>query len=258
MPMSSDPVLEIRLGTVMLGGTTVLDGVDFFVGGDEFVALLGENGSGKTTLVRSLLGLVPLRAGTVKLFGEPIGSFRDWARIGYVPQRFTAAAGVPATVEEVVTSGRVARARLLRRAGATGRVEVEKALEAVGLTAVARKRVSSLSGGQQQRVLIARALATDPDVLVLDEPVSSVDIENQEAFAATLRRLRSESKSVLLVAHALGAMESLVDRAVVMAGGGVVYEGPPRPIDAGAIHVHHEPAAELGTGAYRKVAGDGP
>lgn len=257
MRVTSDPVLEIRQGTIVLGGTTVLDRADFFVGGDEFVALLGENGSGKTTLVRSLLGLVPLKAGTVRLFGEPIGSFHDWARIGYVPQRFTAAAGVPATVEEVVNSGRVARARLLRRSGSRDRLEVARALAAVGLSGIAGKRVSALSGGQQQRVLIARALATDPDVLVLDEPVSSVDVENQEAFAETLSRLRSEAKSVLLVAHALGAMETLVDRAVVLARGGVVYEGPPRPIDTGEIHVHHQPAAEFGTGAYRKVAGDG-
>jgi zinc transport system ATP-binding protein len=251
----SSPVLEVTGGRVVLGGTAVLDGIDFRLDEGEFVALLGENGSGKTTLVRSLLGLVPEQGGAVTVFGRPLREFREWGRIGYVPQRFTAAAGVPATVEEVVLSGRVARAGWLRPYGRADRVHVDASLDAVGLTALRRKRVSRLSGGQQQRVLIARALATDPDVLILDEPVSGVDLESQEAFAATLARLRSENKSVLLVAHALGPLEPLVNRTTVIAAGRIAYDGPPRPIDTGEIHVHHEPGAELGTGAYRRIAG---
>jgi zinc transport system ATP-binding protein len=253
----SSPVLELAAARVVLGGTVVLDGIDFRLSEGEFVALLGENGSGKTTLVRAILGLVPVHGGNLSLFGRPLHAFEDWERIGYVPQRFTAAAGVPATVEEVVFSGRVARARLLRAYGRADREQVAASLDAVGLADLRRKRVSTLSGGQQQRVLIARALATEPDVLILDEPVSSVDVESQEAFAGTLARLRSENKSVLLVAHALGVLEPLVNRATVLARGRIVYDGEPRPIDAGELHVHHEPAAEHGTGAYRRIAGGG-
>jgi zinc transport system ATP-binding protein len=251
----SSPVLELIGGRAVLGETAVLDGIDFRLGEGEFVALLGENGSGKTTLVRSLLGLVPVQRGTVSIFGRPLREFREWGRIGYVPQRFTAAAGVPATVEEVVLSGRVARARWLRPYGREDRDHVDASLDAVGLTSLRYKRVSKLSGGQQQRVLIARALATDPDLLILDEPVSSVDAESQEAFAGALSRLHSENVSVLLVAHALGPLEPLVNRTSVISGGRIAYDGPPRPIDTGELHVHHEPAAEHGTGAYRRIAG---
>ena len=251
----SPSVLELTGGRVVLGGTSVLDGIDFRLHAGEFVALLGENGSGKTTLVRAILGLVPVQGGAVSLFGRPLRDFREWGRIGYVPQRFTAAAGVPATVEEVVFSGRVARARWLRPYGPADRDHVEASLDAVGLTTLRRKRVSTLSGGQQQRVLIARALATDPDVLILDEPVSSVDVESQEAFAATLTRLHSENVSVLLVAHALGPLAALVNRTTVIARGRIAYDGPPRPTDTGELHVHHEPGAEHGTGAYRSIAG---
>jgi zinc transport system ATP-binding protein len=246
-------VLDLRRGRVVLGGSPVLDEVDFRLGRGEFVALLGENGSGKTTLVRSLLGLLPLSSGRVELFGEPLESFRDWSRIGYVPQRFTAASGVPATVWEVALSGRVSRAGLLRPYSRADREEVARALEAVGLTELASKSVATLSGGQQQRVLIARALATDPDLLVLDEPVSSVDVEHQEAFAKSLGAASSRGRSVLLVAHALGAMEPLVTRVVVLAGGRVVHDGAV-PVGAEEFHVHHRPAAERGTGAYRRTA----
>jgi zinc transport system ATP-binding protein len=246
-------VLELRRGRVELGGSTVLDDIDFRLGRGEFIALLGENGSGKTTLVRALLGLLPLSSGRVELFGEPLGSFRDWSRIGYVPQRFTAASGVPATVWEVVLSGRVSRAGLLRRHSRADRDEVERALDAVGLTELEGVSVATLSGGQQQRVLIARALATDPDLLVLDEPVSSVDVEHQESFARSLEVAGSLGRSVLLVAHALGVMAPLVSRVVVLASGRVVHDGP-MPLGAEEFHVHHRPAAERGTGAYRRTA----
>ena len=249
------PVLALAGGRVALGGRAVLDGIEFRLDEGEFVALLGENGSGKTTLVRSLLGLVPVQSGAVSLFGRPLRDFRDWGRVGYVPQRFTAAAGVPATVEEVVFSGRVARAGWLRPYGREDRERVDASLDALGLSALRRRRVSMLSGGQQQRVLIARALATAPDVLILDEPVSSVDVDSQEAFAKTLGRLHSQKVSVLLVAHALGPLGPLVDRTTVIAGGRITYDGPPRPIDTKELHVHHEPAAEHGTGAYRRIAG---
>lgn len=229
-------------GDVALEGRPVLRGVDLEVNEREFVALLGANGSGKTTLVRALVGLLPLTSGDLRLFGEPLRSFHQWERIGYVPQRFSATSGVPASVSEVVQTGRVARSRRFRPYDATDKQAVTDALEEVGIGDLARRPVSALSGGQQQRVLIARALAGEPDVLVLDEPISSVDLEQQESFAATLTGLAGSGRSFLLVAHALGPLQRLVDRAIVLQGGRVVYDGRPFEPTHEEMHVHpHHP-----------------
>nr|WP_278260245.1 ATP-binding cassette domain-containing protein [Nocardioides convexus] len=124
---------------------------------------MGANGSGKSTLVRALVGLRPLVAGEVRLFGTPLGEYDEWFRVGFVPQRATAAAGVPASVWEVVAAGRLTRRRLLRPLSRADRAAIEDALEVVGLADRRRDAVTNLSGGQQQRVLIARALAGEPE-----------------------------------------------------------------------------------------------
>ena len=233
---------SLSRGDVSLEGRPVLREVDLEVGAREFVALLGANGSGKTTLVRTLVGLLPLTAGELLLFGEPLRSFRHWERIGYVPQRFSAASGVPASVSEVVLTGRVARARRFRPYNDKDKKAVVDALEEVGIADLAQRSISALSGGQQQRVLIARALAGEPDVLVLDEPISSVDLEQQESFAETLTGLAGSGRSFLLVAHALGPLQRLVDRAIVLQGGRVVYDGRPFEPSHEEMHVHpHHP-----------------
>ena len=240
--MENTAPFSLSGGDVSLEGRPILKGVDLEVHEHEFVALLGANGSGKTTLVRALLGLLPLSSGDLRLFGEPLRSFRGWERIGYVPQRFSAASGVPASVTEVVQTGRVARSRRFRPYGETDRKAVREALEEVGIGELAGRPVSGLSGGQQQRVLIARALAGEPDVLVLDEPISSVDLEQQESFANTLTGLAGTGRSFLLVAHALGPLQPLVDRAIVLQGGRVVYDGRPFEPSHEEMHVHpHHP-----------------
>ena len=180
-------VVEIAHGVVAYDGRPVLRDVSLRVEAGEVVAILGANGSGKSTLVRALLGLVPLTAGRVTLFGTPLAKFRQWRRIGYVPQRVGAGSGVPATVGEVVASGRLAGRGVLRPAGAADRAAVTAALEAVGLADRVHDPVSTLSGGQQQRTLIARALAGRPELLVLDEPTAGVDAASQDAFADALR-----------------------------------------------------------------------
>lgn len=240
--MSNSPPLSLAHGRVSLDGNPVLQDVDLEVGEGEFVALLGANGSGKTTLVRALLGLAPLTSGDLRLFGQPHSTFREWHRIGYVPQRFSAASGVPASVSEVVLTGRVARAARFRPYGRADKLAVMSALAEVGISDLAKRPVSRLSGGQQQRVLIARALAGEPDVLVLDEPISSVDLEQQENFAHTLTRLAGSGRAFLLVAHALGPLQRLVDRAVVLQGGRVVYDGRPFEPTHEEMHIHpHHP-----------------
>ena len=231
--------VDLRGGVVDRGATRVLHGVDFVLGEREFVAVLGANGAGKSTLVRALLGLTPLAAGTLTLFGEPAARFKDRYRLGYVPQRLTTGGGVPATVREVVASGRTPRLSRWRRPSAEDRAAVDLAIEAVGLSPDAP--VAHLSGGQQQRVLFARALAGGPEALVLDEPTAGVDAESQEAFAGVLGDLKERGTAVLLVTHHLGALAPLVDRVVVLAQGRVTYDGP-APDHGMADDDHHHPA----------------
>lgn len=229
-------VVEVRDGAVAYDGRVALSGVQLVVDAGEVVAVLGANGSGKSTLVRTVLGLVPLAEGSVELFGTPLARFSDWPRIGYVPQRVGAATGVPATVREVVASGRLPLMRRLRRASAADRSAVDHALDVVDLADRGGDSVATLSGGQQQRVLIARALTCDPDLLVLDEPTSGVDAASQAALALALGRLAAVT--IVLVAHELGAMRSLITRAVTLADGRILHDGPPPELD----HLHlHDP-----------------
>jgi zinc transport system ATP-binding protein len=223
MPMSDGqtPALATEDLVVELGGTTVLRGVTASVRPGEAVALLGGNGSGKTTLVRAALGLVPHSGGEVRLFGESPARFRSWQRIGYVPQRSTAGlAG--AKVREVVASGRLARRRPFRPASGEDRRAVADALDTVGLADRADAELAHLSGGQQQRVLIARALASSPDLLVLDEPTAGVDLEHQEVLAELLTRRLAEGNALLAVLHEAGPLAPLIDRVIRLRDGMVV------------------------------------
>ncbi len=243
----SEPVVEVSRAVVGYGGRPVLDDVSLSVAAGEVVAVLGANGSGKSTLIRAALGLVPLQAGSAQLFGTPLRRFHGWRRIGYVPQRVGAGSGVPATVREVVAAGRLARRGFLRPARTTDRAAVAAALTAVDLADRSDDPVSTLSGGQQQRTLIARALAGDPELLVLDEPTAGVDAGSQAAFAGALRGFVGGGGTVLLVAHELGPLQPLVSRAVVVHHGRIVHDGPvPRPAghhaDPDHDHVHpHAP-----------------
>ena len=160
----NDQVLTLADVAVSLGGRPVLRNIDVTVAQGEVVALLGANGSGKSTLVRAAVGLRPVRTGSVHLFGTPLSSYDAWQRVGYVPQRASATTGVPATVWEVVASGRLSRRRLLLPLGRADRAAVSAAVDAVGLGDRASQPVATLSGGQQQRVLMARALAGEPDL----------------------------------------------------------------------------------------------
>ncbi len=236
-PATGAPVVHLRSASVAYDGRTVLHDVDVRVDAGEVVAVLGANGSGKSTLVKAVVGLLPLATGTLELFGTPRERFSDWTRLGYVPQRAGAATGVPATVREVVATGRLALSPF-RRPRAADRRAVERALEVVGLSSRADDSVGTLSGGQQQRVLIARALTCEPDLLVLDEPTAGVDLASQTALASTLTGLVGAGTTILLVTHELGPLTTLVRRAVTLADGRVLHDGPPPEAD----HLHlHDP-----------------
>jgi zinc transport system ATP-binding protein len=248
----TDPPVRLDNGSVAIGGRPVLRGIDLEVPAGQFLALMGANGSGKSTLVRALIGLRPLSGGELDLFGTPIDRFQEWTRIGFVPQRGGATSGVPASVWELVASGRLNHRRLFRPLSRADRAAVTGALEVVGLADRAGDGVSTLSGGQQQRVLIARALAGEPELFFLDEPNAGVDLANQVSLATSLGHLKARGATIVLVAHELGPLASLVDRAVVMRDGRLAYDGAPLADHAvhgatyGEAHTHHHHASHHG------------
>jgi zinc transport system ATP-binding protein len=205
----------------------VLRDVDLAVKPGEFVAIAGPNGGGKTTLVRVALGLERPSTGTARLFGEPAHSFSRRSTLAYLAQRAQLGTEAPATVREVVGAGRLAAGGLLGPLRRRERAIVTDAIERVGLGAVADRPLARLSGGQQQRAFIAKALAAEPALLVLDEPTTGVDVEAQEALATLLQRLHRElDVAVLYVSHEFGAVERFVER-LVLVRGAVVFDGPP-------------------------------
>jgi zinc transport system ATP-binding protein len=241
MPLADPTTLPLAAEDVSVefGGLPVLRNVSIAVAAGEAVALLGGNGSGKSTLVRSLLGLVPARRGWIELFGQPLRSFTDWAAVGYVPQR--SGVGLSgATVKEIVTSGRLAHRTPFVPPRSADRRAVSSALESVGLAGTANAEMAQLSGGQQQRVLIARALAGEPRLLLLDEPTAGVDLEHQDVLASVLADLIRSGTAVLVVLHELGALASVVHRAVVLQGGRVVHDGALEEVRGHQRHSGHE------------------
>jgi len=210
-------------------GAPVLRDVDLEVDQGEFVAIAGPNGGGKTTLLRLVLGLEQPTAGRVRLFAR---------RVGYLPQRAQASVDAPITIRELVNAGRAPRTRLVGPLGRSDRAAVREAIERVGLGAQADRRLAALSGGQQQRAFIAKALAAEPDLLVLDEPTAGVDAEAQEAVAALLDHLRRDlSVTILYVSHEFGAVERFVER-IVLVRGEIVFDGAPAALPG----VWHDPS----------------
>ena len=240
-PPESSPVLRLDRVGIALGGRPIVREVTLEVSPGQVVAVLGANGSGKSTLLKALVGLNPVTQGSVSLFGTPLAHFHDWQRVGYVPQRSAAGGGVPATVREVVTAGRIARRHPFVPVRRRDRQSVSEALEAVGLADRAGHSLATLSGGQQQRVLVARTLAGEPELLLLDEPNAGVDHASQEAIAATLADRARAGASVVVVLHELGPFAPLIDRAVALREGRVTYDGPPDQLvhDEGHAHHHH-------------------
>jgi zinc transport system ATP-binding protein len=209
------------------GGPDVLQDVTMQVEPGEFVAIAGPNGGGKTTLMRLILGLEHPRAGTVRLNETDATQYRPRHKIAYLAQRASLGIEAPITVREVVTSGRAAAVGLVGRLGEHDCELVTAAIERVGLTEHARTPLLRLSGGQQQRALIAKALAAEPELLVLDEPTTGVDVDAQDALAELLAELHDETKATILyVSHEFGAVERLVER-IVLVRRTIVFDGPP-------------------------------
>jgi ABC-type Mn2+/Zn2+ transport system ATPase subunit len=203
-------LLRLRDVSLGYGRRPVLEHVDLELAPGEFVALLGPNGAGKTTLLRGIVGLLPVLAGTIEYDFD-----RATSPIGYVPQREALDPTFPLTVHEVVLMGTSARLPPLRHPGRAERRRAAESLDLVGLGAIAEERFGSLSGGQTQRVLIARALAAQPRLLVLDEPTAGVDTEATTAIMKVLTRLnRDHGMTVLLVTHHVRVLRGIANAVV--------------------------------------------
>jgi zinc/manganese transport system ATP-binding protein len=218
--------VEVRGASVRLGGRTIWQEVDLTVAPGDFVAVLGPNGSGKSTLMKALLGLLPLSAGELRLLGGSPRRARP--RVGYLPQRRSFDAATRVRGVDLVrlgldgtrfglSPGLGARARARRR---EERARVAAAIERVGASACAQRPIGELSGGEQQRLLIAQALVQQPDLLILDEPLDSLDLPSQRAVAALLARIcREDGVAVLLVAHDVNPLLGHLDRVIYLAAG---------------------------------------
>lgn len=235
-------LLEATAVSFAYGRTVVIESVSLSIDPGEFVALVGPNGSGKSTLLRVLLGRLAPTSGSVRLFGSPPDRIEERWRLGYVPQRPILASEVPATVREIVATGRLSRLGMWRPLRHEDREAVDHAVASVGLAELADRPLNELSGGQQQRAFIARAFASEPDLLVLDEPIAGVDAESQHRFRDSLAHLVAEhGAGVLLVSHELSAVAKDVDRVVVLKRT-ILFDGPPEDLirEGVSLGVHRE------------------
>ncbi len=211
----------------------VLADISLNVNKGDFLGIIGPNGSGKTTLLRLMLGLVTPQKGSLKLFGSPVKEFKQWSRIGYVAQKSAQfETKIPITVREVVALGRVGKRGLFRRLDEHDYAAINAALQSVGMVEFADRLITELSGGQQQRVFIAKALASEPELLILDEPTVGVDIEVQDEFYQLLAELNKHSYNghpltLIIVSHDIDVIVNEVNK-VACLNRTLVYEGTPR------------------------------
>ncbi len=191
----------------------VLEDIGLNVREGEIISIVGPNGSGKSTLLKVLMGLLRPSAGSVEIFGQPVARVFGSGLMGYLPQSSRHDELFPAGARDVVAMARYARKGLLERLDDNDRAQIDRALDDVGMRAEADKHFGSLSGGQKQRVLIARALAGEPKIVLLDEPSTGLDAVAQDSFYQLLVRLRDErGLTIIMVSHDIGTVATIVDR----------------------------------------------
>lgn len=196
----------------------ILENIGFSVIEGDYLGIIGPNGGGKTTLLKIIVGLLKPTSGEVKLFGQKLDDFGERYLIGYVPQRATQAEHYfPATVEEIVKSGRTARLGLFKKHGADDYRAIDRAIEIAEVQDYKKKLIGELSGGERQRVFIARALAGDPKILILDEPEVGVDIASKDRFYSFLSYLNKEYKvTIIYVSHDVGTIAHEVNNIICL------------------------------------------
>jgi ABC-type Mn2+/Zn2+ transport system ATPase subunit len=241
-----DYVVELEHVTAGYQDLVAMEDVTFRVAAGEFVALIGPNGSGKTTLVKAILGLVKPTSGTVRLFGRPPQQLDgDWKRVGYVAQIAQIDPRFPIRVLEVVLMGRYGQVGLIRQPRRSDREAAWRALEQVGAADLARRPIGRLSGGQRQRVLVARALANQPELLILDEPTTSVDVGTTEGLFDLLDALHHRGITILVVSHDVGVVAQLVDQVACLNRRLVAHGRPEEVLSGEVLECMYGPQAAL-------------
>lgn len=219
--MTTSPTTGISASNVTVtyrNGTTALRDASFEIPTGTITALVGVNGAGKSTLFKALMGFLPVARGEISILGQSVKTALRENTVAYVPQAEEVDWSFPVLVEDVVMMGRYGKMGFFRRASAADHAAVDTALERVGMSGFRHRQIGELSGGQRKRVFLARALAQDGRVILLDEPFTGVDVQTEEAIIALLRDLREEGRVMLVSTHNLGSVPEFCDRTVLVKG----------------------------------------
>ncbi|MCD6190468.1 MAG: metal ABC transporter ATP-binding protein [Sulfurimonas sp.] len=208
------PIFDVKNLNFSVRGQEILSNISLEIFNGEYVAIIGPNGGGKTTLIRLLLGLDKPTDGKIKLYGKKIKNFKEWHKIGYVPQRASLVdENFPATVEDIVKMGRTSKLSFFKGMSEEDKNAVKDAMIKMDVLDLKDKMVGTLSGGQRQRVMIARALASSPEILILDEPNTGVDMVSQKRFYALLAKLnKDENITIVFITHDIGVIADDIGR----------------------------------------------
>ena len=248
------PIFDVKNLSFVLKEQTILSNISLEIFSSEYIAIIGPNGGGKTTLIRMLLGLEKPTSGEVRIYGKKLSRFKDWHKIGYVPQRAAQIdSSFPATVLDIVKMGRTSQRSMFGTFSKVDRQLVDDAMAKMDISDLKDKMVGTLSGGQRQRVMIARALASKPEILILDEPNTGVDVASQKRFYALLRELnQKEGITIVFITHDIGVIADDIARLFTINQKAIVCNNPKQAlsceemselygIEAHLLHVHkHE------------------
>lgn len=248
------PIFDVKNLNFNVGGQSILSNISLEIFNGEYIAIIGPNGGGKTTLARMLLGLEKPTTGTVRIFGKKLREFKSWDKIGFVPQRASLIdASFPATVLDIVNMGRVSKRGIFSAMSKADKEAVQDAMIKMDILNLKNKMVGTLSGGQRQRVMIARALASKPEILILDEPNTGVDMVSQKSFYRLLAKLNKEEKiTIVFITHDIGVIADDIGRLFTINQKAIICNNPKEALsceemsqlygmDAHLIHNHkHE------------------
>lgn len=248
------PIFDVKNLSFVLKEQTILSNISLEIFSSEYIAIIGPNGGGKTTLIRMLLGLEKPTSGEVRIYGKKLSRFKDWHKIGYVPQRAAQIdSSFPATVLDIVKMGRTSQRSMFGTFSKVDKQLVDDAMAKMDISDLKDKMVGTLSGGQRQRVMIARALASKPEILILDEPNTGVDVASQKRFYALLRELnQKEGITIVFITHDIGVIADDIARLFTINQKAIVCNNPKQAlsceemselygIEAHLLHVHkHE------------------